>query len=212
LDKGIINFLALGDSYTIGEGVDIDKRWPVQLITALMQRGLSISQPLVVARTGWTVGELLAGLREAAPGGVFDLVSVQAGVNDQYRGYEVGSYRRQFRTLLAEAIALAGGAAGKVMVLSIPDWGVTPYAQGHDRQKIADEIETFNLVNMAEAVGAGVHYVDVTPASRRAAQDASLLASDGLHPSAKMYATWVDLVLPVASRIIAAVQPGDAGK
>lgn len=193
-----LRFLALGDSYTIGEAVDEAERWPVQLAGLLRTQGVEIEEPLIIARTGWTTDELSAGIDATNPSGPFDLVSLLIGVNNQYRGREVDEYRREFAALLDRAIALAGGRAGRVLVLSIPDWGVTGFAKGLDRAKIAREIDAFNAVNAAEAQRAGARYVDVTPVSRRAATESGWVASDNLHPSGRMYAEWAQLALPQA--------------
>jgi lysophospholipase L1-like esterase len=193
-----IRYLALGDSYTIGESVDPSRRWPDQLVTSLRQQGLSAADPVIIAKTGWTTGELEAAIGQQNPDGPFELVSLQIGVNNQYRGYDVQEYRTQFQALLQQAIAFAGGDADRVIVLSIPDWGVTPFASRRDRNQIASEIDQFNTVNRTEAQQAGARYVDVTPISRQAAMDPSLVAEDGLHPSGKMYEAWVSLVLPEA--------------
>ena len=196
-------FLALGDSYTIGEAVAADERWPAQLGRLLADAGFAIGDPEIIAVTGWTTAELAAGMDAAAPRGPWDLVSLLIGVNNQYRGLDVSEYRSEFRTLLARAISLAGSSR-RVIVLSIPDWGVTPFAEGRDRAAIAAAIDRFNAVNREEAAAAGARYVDITGVSRRAAADASLTASDGLHPSGAMYAAWAGLVLPHA---LAALQP-----
>jgi len=197
-----IRFLALGDSYTIGESVDIDQRWPVQLAEALRQRGYAVDEPTLIARTGWTTGELLSAIETQNPSGTFDLVSLLIGVNNQYRGASLEAYRLEFRELLALATAFAGGDAGRVIVLSIPDWGVTPFAEGRDREQIATEIDRFNALNREETQAAGARYVDVTATSREAAQDPMLIAADGLHPSGEMYAAWVRAVLPEALAIL----------
>jgi lysophospholipase L1-like esterase len=192
-------FLALGDSYTVGEGVAEDERWPVQLAAMLRARGAQTDEPLIVAKTGWTTDELMQGIENAAPEGTFALVSLLIGVNNQFRGRAIEEYRTQFAELLRRAIAFAGGKADHVIVLSIPDWGATPFAAGRDRLKIGREIDAFNAVNLDEALRAGAHYVDVTPSSRLALSDASLVASDGLHPSGKMYRVWAEAVLVAAS-------------
>lgn len=193
-----LRFLALGDSYTIGEAVDETERWPVQLVGLLRAQGVEIEDPLIVARTGWTTDELSAGIDAANPQGPFDLVSLLIGVNNQYRGRDLDEYRREFALLLKRALAFAGGRPGHVLVLSIPDWGVTGFAKGLDRAKIAREIDAFNAVNAAEAQRAGVRYVDVTPVSRRAATESGWIASDNLHPSGRMYAEWARLALTPA--------------
>ena len=186
-------YLALGDSYTIGESVPESGRWPVQLA-----HRLPAAAPHIIARTGWTTDELDAAITKEDPKGTFDLVTLLIGVNNQYRGRSIDEYRVQFRDLLQRAIRFAGGHAKRVVVVSIPDWGVTPYAQGRDRAQIARDIDAFNAVSLEETRRAGARYADVTPISRRAASDGSLVAGDGLHPSAKMYGEWVSVVLPEA--------------
>lgn len=197
----MLRFLALGDSYTIGEGVAAEGRWPVQLAALLRRRGLAVAEPEIVARTGWTVAELAAGIDAAAPRGPYALVTLLIGVNDQYRGGRPEAYRPAFAAMLRRAAALAGGVASHVVVLSIPDWSVTPFAgdSGTDTARIAGEIRGFNQVNRQETRLAGAFYVDVTPSSRRALDDRSLLAGDGLHPAAAMYAEWARLALPAAA-------------
>jgi lysophospholipase L1-like esterase len=191
-----IRTLALGDSYTIGQGVAEAERWPVQLATRLRENGLRVEPPYIIARTGWTTRSLMAAIEREDPQGPFDLVSLLIGVNDQYGGRDAGEYRADFRTLLQQAIGFAGGEPERVVVLSIPDWSVTPFASERDRTRIAREIDRFNLINREETERAGAHYVDVTPLSRLAAQEPGLLASDGLHPSGAMYARWVEEALP----------------
>ena len=191
-------FLALGDSYTIGEGVEAAERWPDHLVRLLALRGVRVAHPEIVATTGWTTDELQAGIDSAHLRPPYDLVSLLVGVNNQYRGRSLAEYRDQFRTLLARAVNLAGGAPGRVLVLAIPDWGVTPFAEGRDRARIAAEIELFNRVNREEAERAAARYVDVLPASRLAAGAPHLSAADGLHPAGAMYARWAELALPHA--------------
>lgn len=191
-------FLALGDSYTIGEGVAPAARWPALLVQALRDRGAPAADPVIIATTGWTTDELDAGITAARLTGPFDLVSLLIGVNDQYRGRSVSDYRLRFAGLLQRAVDFAGGAHDHVIVLSIPDWGVTPFADGRDRAAIAQEIDAFNAVNRSEADRVGVRYVDVTLSTRIAAGDPAMVAADGLHPSAAMYAEWCKLVLPLA--------------
>jgi lysophospholipase L1-like esterase len=203
-------FAALGDSYTIGEGVPPGERWPVQLARRLRDEGMGVDDPLIVARTGWTAEELEEGIREAeadgriAPGSVpFHLVSLLVGVNDQYRGGEAEAFRECLRRLLGTAVRLAGGRAGRVVVLSIPDWGVTPFAADRDRGAIAAAIDRFNAVSREEVLREGARWVDVTLLTRGVGADAGWLAEDGLHPSGRMYARWAEEVLGVARRILA---------
>jgi lysophospholipase L1-like esterase len=197
-----LSFLALGDSYTIGEGVPPGGGWPAQLATMLRQRGVGIADPIVIARTGWTTDELDAAIDAAAPEGPFDLVTLLIGVNNQYRGRSVDDYRGEFRALLERAIGFAGGRADRVVVLSIPDWGVTPFAEGRDRGKIADQIDLFNAANREITDELGAAYVDVTPISRERGAESGMLVADGLHPSAAMYAEWARLALGAVVEVV----------
>jgi lysophospholipase L1-like esterase len=183
-----MSYLALGDSYTIGEGVAAKDRWPVQLA-----RMLGIAEPTIIAKTGWTTDELAAAIPEQP--GTFSLVSLLIGVNNQYRGRDLEEYRTQFVSLLGRAVGFAGGDAKHVVVLSIPDWGVTPFAKDRDRTKVAAEIDRFNAVNREETERAGARWVDVTAISRRDPQD---VVADGLHPSPRAYAAWAHAALPQA--------------
>jgi len=198
-------YLALGDSYTIGEGVEASGRWPAQLAALLRRSGKPVGEPEIVARTGWTTAELDAGIDAAAPRGSYALVSLLIGVNDQYRGGRPEDYRHGFAALLRRAVAFAGGEPRRVIVLSIPDWSVTPFAaaSGRDLPRTAREIRLFNDVNREETRRAGARYVDITPISERALGDHALLAADGLHPSAAMYADWARLALPEATAALA---------
>ncbi len=199
--KQSLRYLALGDSYTIGESVEENERWPNQLAELVksspqfggIEGGVEVT---IIARTGWTTDELWQGIQANPPQGTFALVSLLIGVNNQYRGYDINEYREQFRFLLGKSIEYAGNDANRVIVLSIPDWGVTPFASGRDREQIAKDIDAFNSVNWEESEKAGVHFVDITPISREAITDLSLIASDGLHPSGKMYFEWAKLTLP----------------
>ncbi|HXG00407.1 MAG TPA: SGNH/GDSL hydrolase family protein [Bacteroidota bacterium] len=193
-----LRFLALGDSYTVGESVNEQERWPCQLVEALRHRAIDVADPLIIARTGWTTDELNAGIDAAAPQGPFDLVTLLIGVNNQYRGRDAEEYRREFVGLLRRAIGFAGGDPSRVIVVSIPDWGVMPFAEGQDRARIARAIDAFNAINWEETVRAKAHYVDVTPISREAARRPELVAADGLHPSAIQYRYWVELIEPKA--------------
>jgi lysophospholipase L1-like esterase len=202
MDTHRYRFLALGDSYTIGESVDERERWPVQLAGMLRGQEIDIADPVIIARTGWTTDELDAAIDRENPREPFDLVSLLIGVNNQYRERGKEEYREQFKRLLQRAIRFAGGGSSHVIVLSIPDWGVMPFAEGRDRKKIAQEIDNFNAINREETERSGAHYVDVIPLSRDAASDMSLIASDGLHPSGKMYEEWAKLALPQAMQML----------
>lgn len=193
-----MRFLALGDSYTIGESVRPDERWPVQLAALLRAGGVPVPEPEIIAVTGWTTDELSAGIDRADPRGPYDLVSLLIGVNNQYRGRAEEEYRAQFVALLQRAMAFAGARPNRVLVLSIPDWGVTPFAEGRDRAAVSAAIDRFNAINREEAERAGAGYVDITPISRRAQNNPALIAEDGLHPSGAMYAEWAALALLLA--------------
>jgi lysophospholipase L1-like esterase len=195
--------LSLGDSYTIGESVSSDDRWPVQLASLLRARGLDVADPQIIARTGWTTRDLSAAIDDERPRGPFDMVTLLIGVNDQYRGRSAEEYRPQFRLALSRAMTQAGRRPESVIVISIPDWGVTPHAQGRDRRRIAADIDAFNAVNRDEASAAGSRYADITGLSRLAANNRNLVAADGLHPSAAMYVEWAHAILPLALDVLA---------
>jgi lysophospholipase L1-like esterase len=197
-------FLALGDSYTIGESVDPAVRWPVLLADALRAHGLAVATPQIIAETGWTTDELDAAIDRAEPQGPFDLVSLLIGVNNQYRKRSVEDYRAEFRGLLQRAVTFAGGDARRVLVLSIPDWGVTPFAADDDRtpERIGAEIDAFNAVAREEAEAMGAPFVDVTPLFRTRPLSADLVVEDGLHPSGRVYAAWAEQALPVAAEAL----------
>ena len=188
-----LRWLALGDSYTIGEGVGAAERWPSQAADRLRADGLALASPEIVAATGWTTDELAAGLDAADVGGAYDLVTLLIGVNDQYRERPAAAFRAPFRQLAARAVAFAGGDASRVVVVSIPDWGVTPFAEGRDGAEIARQLDAYNAVARDEAERAGVAFVDITPLSRT---QGALVAGDGLHPSGAAYRGWADAVTP----------------
>lgn len=199
-----LSYLALGDSYTIGEAVAEDARWPVRLAAALRAEGIRLQPPRIIATTGWTTDELRAAMDAAEPLGQWDFVSLLIGVNNQYRGRDLDNYRAEFSALLERAIALAGGRAGRVIVLSIPDWGVTPFGarSGRDLAKVAAELDACNAVNREESEKRGVAWIDVAPVSRE--RGADWVAEDGLHPSAALYSAWTNLALPVARGLLSA--------
>ncbi len=198
-----LRYLALGDSYTIGEGVSEQERWPVLLATRLRAEGIPVAHPEIVAATGWTTDELSTAIDEADPQGPYDFVTLLIGVNNQYRGRGADEYRLDFRTLLNRAVAFADGIASHVLVISIPDWGATRFANGRDRENIGFEIDQFNEINREEARSAG--YLDITPLSRT---QGKMVVEDGLHPNGNAYAAWVEVLLPVAHAQLRS--PGDA--
>lgn len=198
-----LRILCLGDSFTIGEAVAEERRWPVQLAALLRERGLQVDDPRIIATTGWTTEDLEAALDEAehAANGLeppYDLVTLLIGVNDQHDGRSLDQYREGFTRLLQRSIELAGGDPLGVLVLSIPDYGVTPYARHMDPPSISAELARFNAANQEVTLQAGVPYVDITQIWLEAADDPALVAQDGLHPSGRMYAAWAELALPAA--------------
>jgi lysophospholipase L1-like esterase len=194
-------YLALGDSYTIGESVPEKERWSNQLVKLLDDEGIQI-EVTIIARTGWTVKELWQVIQSNPPEGTYNLVTLLIGVNDQYRSYPVDGYREDFRFMLGKAIEYAGGDPKHVIVLSIPDWGFTPFAASQNIEAISLQIDEFNAVNLEETQLADVYYVDITPVSREVVNDPLLIASDGLHPSGKMYSIWAEKTLPIALEIL----------
>ena len=197
------SFLALGDSYTIGEGVAPGERWPAQLVARLRGEGIDVDDPKIIATTGWTTDELSAAMDAASFAPPYDLATLLVGVNNQYRGRPLDEYRTQFHALLQRAIQLAGGDAGHVITVSIPDWGVTPFAarEGRDASVVAREIDAFNAAACAETREAGAQWVDVATVSRTPEARGEWV-DDGLHPSSAQYARWVEAILPVARAVL----------
>lgn len=188
-----LTYLALGDSYTIGESVAQKESFPYQLVSELKTQKITVANPKIIAKTGWTTDELETAIKAENIVQSYDIVTLLIGVNNQYRSYSTTTYRKEFAALLQTAIKFAGKNKKRVFVVSIPDWGVTPFGKGsgRDTQAIATEIDTFNAINKEETLAAaGVSYIDITVASRNAAKDAALVANDGLHPSGKMYNEW----------------------
>ncbi|HEY0895339.1 MAG TPA: SGNH/GDSL hydrolase family protein [Sphingobacteriaceae bacterium] len=200
--KPEIRYLALGDSYTVGESLEPSGSFPYQLAERLRARVLI--RPTVVAKTGWTTDELLGHLAEHPVDGSFDLVSLLIGVNNQYRDYPLDTYQKEFSALLGLAIDFAGGNKERVIVISIPDWGVTPFASGDQRSasEIAAGIDRFNAVSRKVTGEADVRYISITEDSRKAATDPGLIAADGLHPSENMYSGWVDRISCVVEDLL----------
>lgn len=190
MSKKSFTYLALGDSYTIGEGVPVYENFPYQTVQLLRAAGRTFHAAEIVAKTGWTTDELQAGMQATHFLPSYDIVSLCIGVNNQYRGRSAEEYHAQFEALLQQAIQLAGNKAQHVFVLSIPDWGVTPFAKDRDSTAIAQAIDEYNAVNKKVAGKYEVNYIDITPGTRLAKDDSSLLAADQLHPSGKEYGQW----------------------
>jgi len=216
LGKAELRYLALGDSYTIGESVGPEERYPEQVRRLLtVEDRLDCADPEIIAVTGWTTGDLLEALADAKAGGgdagrqrgsAYDAVSLLIGVNNQYQGRSQVEYREQFEQLLQQCIRLAGNRPSHVLVLSIPDYSVTPFARmrGLDTALIAAQIDSLNRINYELARAYQVSYVNVTAESRKAATDPSLIATDGLHFSGKEYGAWSRLMKPMLSGILKA--------
>ncbi|MCP9767324.1 SGNH/GDSL hydrolase family protein [Lacihabitans sp. LS3-19] len=194
LDTNKFSYLALGDSYTIGESVKNSERWPVQLVAKLKEKNIDFSEPKIIAKTGWTTDELIAAISKESINQKFDMVSLLIGVNNQYRGRSSAVFVEEFKSLLQQAIGFSKNGKKGVFVVSIPDWGVTPFASGRDKESIAKQIDEFNSLSKSVCEKEGIVYVDITDISR--IPDPSLIASDGLHPSGNMYAKWVERIFP----------------
>jgi len=197
-DQDAARVLALGDSYTVGEGLSAEQSWSAQLSRALEAEETAVGELQVIARTGWTSEALLSALQEADPQGPYHLVTVMVGVNDQFNSLSIDAYRANLRALIERAVSLAGGDAARVIVLSIPDWSASPAGAQFALQRVPLEIARFNQVCQEEAQRAGTRYVDVTPLSLLMSEREEYSAPDGLHPSGEQYRAWVELILPEA--------------
>lgn len=195
-----LTYLALGDSYTIGESVDSTERYPVVLVEELRANGISIDAPNVIATTGWTTGELQDSIDRSNLKDTFHLVSLLIGVNNQFRGptrgYTLADYKLEFDSLLEQAIAFAGGIPSNVFVVSIPDYAYTPYGQANDPERISKGIDDYNNANQAITTAKGVEYYYITDLSRQGIEQPELVAADNLHPSGAQYRLWVERFLP----------------
>ena len=189
-----IKFLALGDSYTIGESVVATERWPVQLMDSLNARGLEYLDYRIIAITGWRTDNLKEAIHDAKIKDEYTLVSLLIGVNNYYQGRTVESYKPEFEELLRTAIRIAGGATSRVFVLSIPDYGYTPFGK-NNQETISQGIDAFNAANKSITQQLGVKYINITDISRRGLTEPDLVAFDGLHPSGKMYSEWIQRIM-----------------
>jgi lysophospholipase L1-like esterase len=201
-NKNTYTWLALGDSYTVGESVSEDERFPAQAISLLKNNVRNFSAPKYIATTGWTTLDLLNAIEKENLQHSFDIVSLLIGVNDQYQHLDTAGYRKRFTECLQKAIALAGNKTNHVFVLSIPDYSVTPFAKDSDTAQIKKEIDAFNTINKKITLSHKISYTDITPLTREAKTDASLIAIDGLHPSAKEYAKWAKLLAQKIEKIL----------
>lgn len=190
-------YLALGDSYTIGEQVALHDNFPYQTVTILREKNIDVADPVIVAKTGWTTDELAMAIREEGIREQFSFVTLLIGVNNQYRGRAVENYREEFTSLLQQAITFANGDSQKVFVLSIPDWGVTPFAQDRDHNQVAAEIDAYNQANKEISLAHQCHYLDITDSTRKNGNNPEFLAEDGLHPSKPEYSMWAERLAPM---------------
>lgn len=195
-------YLALGDSYTIGEQVPTAENFPHQLVTMLNAQGLKVSEPIIIATTGWTTDELAAAIKERNVQDTFSFVTLLIGVNNQYRGRDLDNYRQEYTQLLDTAIRYANGHVNNVFVLSIPDWGVTPFAEGRDRAQIAKDIDAYNAACKEITLAHKCHYLDITDSTRKNGTTPAYLAEDGLHPSGKEYKIWAERLAPMVTKVL----------
>jgi lysophospholipase L1-like esterase len=204
MTKHYHTLLCLGDSYTIGEGVALHQSFPYQTVQLLRSQGLHVHAPEVVAKTGWTTFELAEHILHTRLNEQYDFVTLLIGVNNQYRGLSLADFTTDFDFLLKKALHFAGNDVNHVIVLSIPDWGVTPFAKDRDEATIAKEIDAFNAVCEAAAEKLNICFVNITPSTRQAKQDTSILAPDGLHYAGKEMRDWAEIV---ATIILEQVKP-----
>lgn len=202
MTKHYFTCLTLGDSYTIGESVPLHESFPYQVVQTLRADGLHFHAPEIIAKTGWTSFELAEHLLHTQLNEQYDFVTLLVGVNNQYRGLDVADFGEDFRFLLRKVIHLSGDKPDHVIVLSIPDWGITPFAKEKDARKIATEIDAFNKVCESAAKESGTQFINITEDTRKAKEDISLLAPDGLHYSEKAHAVWAEKVSNVIQQLI----------
>jgi lysophospholipase L1-like esterase len=198
----LYSYLALGDSYTIGEAVSLNKSFPYQVVQLLRKKEFNFSAPEIIAQTGWTTDELQNAINKSTLLSKYDFVTVLIGVNNQYSGRDAVEYKEQLEEILKKAIELANEKKEHVIMVSIPDYSNTPYAKSMDTEKISKEVEVFNGINKALSIQYKVQYVDITSTLKENKDDASLIAQDGLHPSEKEYAKWAEKIVElIASQL-----------
>lgn len=200
--KHMYTYLALGDSYTIGEQVPMHDNFPYQATGLLRKQHFDVADPVIIATTGWTTDELAASIREHNIRETFSFVSLLIGVNNQYRGRSLENYKEEFKQLLDQAITFAGGQPQKVVVLSIPDWGVTPFAADRDGKKIAHEIDEYNAACREIALAHKCHFIEITESTRMNGRTKEFVAGDGLHPSAKEYTIWAERLTDTMAKVL----------
>lgn len=196
-----LNYLALGDSYTIGESVNAEQNFPAQLQQKLSKEFGDVNLR-IIAKTGWTTRDLIENIEKENPENKYDLLTLLIGVNNQYQGKDTAEYKTELKFLIEKATALAQGKKENVLLISIPDYGVTPFAKSKKPAKISQEIARFNQIKKTQAEKAGINWIEITEISKLAKTDLTLLADDQLHPSAKMYKMWVEKIAPAALQIL----------
>ena len=190
------SYLALGDSYTVGESISKKHTWPKQLVDSLKKRNIFLSEPRIIAKTGWTTDELKKAINDSSLDYPYDWVSLLIGVNNQYRGRDLDEFKLQFESLLFEAIAFSGNRKERVFVISIPDWGSMPFAKDRDPNKIAIEIDNFNQIIYEVCAFENIKFIDITPITRNIYSNPNWIAKDSLHPSKEQYSKWVEKIIP----------------
>ena len=190
------SYLALGDSYTVGESISKKHTWPKQLVDSLKKRNVFLSEPRIIAKTGWTTDELKKAINDSSLDYPYDWVSLLIGVNNQYRGRDLDEFKLQFESLLFEAIAFSGNRKERVFVISLPDWGSMPFAKDRDPNKIAIEIDNFNQIIYEVCAFENIKFIDITPISRNIYSNPNWIAKDSLHPSKEQYSKWVEKMIP----------------
>ena len=190
------SYLALGDSYTVGESISKKHTWPKQLVDSLKKRNVFLSEPRIIAKTGWTTDELKKAINDSSLDYPYDWVSLLIGVNNQYRGRDLDEFKLQFESLLFEAIAFSGNRKERVFVISIPDWGSMPFAKDRDPDKIAIEIDNFNQIIYEVCAFENIKFIDITPITRNIYSNPNWIAKDSLHPSKEQYSKWVEKIIP----------------
>lgn len=190
------SYLALGDNYTVGESISKKHTWPKQLVDSLKKRNIFLSEPRIIAKTGWTTDELKKAINDSSLDYPYDWVSLLIGVNNQYRGRDLDEFKLQFESLLLEAIAFSGNRKERVFVISIPDWGSMPFAKDRDPNKIAIEIDNFNQIIYEVCAFENIKFIDITPITRNIYSNPNWIAKDSLHPSKEQYSKWVEKIIP----------------
>lgn len=197
------SYLALGDSYTVATSIPATGSYPVQTVGQLRAAGIAFSAPKIIATNGWTTTNLLDALADEKPVKAYDMVTLLIGVNNQYQGGSIDNYKDQFSELLGKCIAYTGNRPAHVIVLSIPDYSVTPFARGHNQEAISAEIDAFNDANREITLAQGAQYLNITNDSRTAGLSSVMLAGDGLHYTAAEYTIWAKGLVPLFAAAIA---------